>query len=224
MGKNSGILRTLWFLNYAGIGLFRYDANFPLSAPNYPEESQKMRAMVIHCPCSADVGAFKPGQLQTRIIDNALCVSGIAVDIVAGVSDATSAGYFSHGSFAGYIRQLTARYPVYKTGIPMFMAFYYIFMAETFVKPNTSRIRTMAFLINIFCNIYVGSSVTSLHKEFRINPRWVFGDFELAGLAGDALGAELERHLSKYRDIENSFTRIDFDLEFPILRDNHGLC
>jgi hypothetical protein len=146
MDINSGILRILWFLNYAGICLFRFDANFPLWAPNYPEESQKMRTMVIHSPCSADVGAFKPGQLETRIIDNTLYVSGIAVDIVAGVSDATSAGYFSHGSFAGYIRQRTARYPVYKRGIP-FLGFYYIFMAEALVEPNASRIRIMAFLI-----------------------------------------------------------------------------
>jgi hypothetical protein len=56
--------------------------------------------------------------------------------------------------------------------------------------------------------------VTSLYEEFRINPWWVLGGHKLAGLTGDKLGAELERHLSKYRNVEiNSFTRIDFDPE-----------
>ena len=161
-----------------------------------------MRTMIIYSPYSADVRAFKPGQLKTQIINNALCVSGIPVNIVAGVSDATSADYFSHGSFAGYIRQLTARYPVYKTGIPMFLAFYYSFIAETRAEPNTSRIRILAFLARIFCNIHVGSSVTSLYEEFRINLRWVLRGHKLNGLAGEELRAELERLLRKYQDVE----------------------
>jgi len=48
----------------------------------------------------------------------------------------------------------------------MFLAFYYIFIAETLIEPNTSHIHTLAFLINVFCNIYIGLSVTSLSDFF----------------------------------------------------------
>ncbi|KAF2436947.1 HET-domain-containing protein [Tothia fuscella] len=114
--------KPLFFLYYAGIGIFENTLALPSWAPNFPEESKKGLTGFHIESATADTGVFRAQLLTPDIRNSYLVVDGIKVDTITIVEHAPHEDTWFDGSMLTYIQDFIRRNSIYTTGIPPLQA------------------------------------------------------------------------------------------------------
>jgi hypothetical protein len=111
----------LFFLYFAGIGIFDNTLDLPSWAPNFPEESQKgLTGFFIHARADNDV--FSVSALAPAVCKSILAVDGVELDVISRIEYAPHEDTWFDGSLLAYIKDFTKRNPTYVTGVPPLQA------------------------------------------------------------------------------------------------------
>ncbi|OIW29050.1 HET-domain-containing protein [Coniochaeta ligniaria NRRL 30616] len=102
-------LPPLFFLFYAGQGLYDHADGFPSWAPNYPEESSKSIAGAMPEGADADHDVFEPDTPMALVSGSDLVVTGLTVESITRVERAPHEDTWLDGSMLKFFEDIVAR-------------------------------------------------------------------------------------------------------------------
>ncbi|KAG0558621.1 hypothetical protein KC19_10G041500 [Ceratodon purpureus] len=138
----------LFFLNYAGIGLYNNEHGLSSWAPNFPAESQ-VRIAEQFIFSDSGRGVFPPGVPPPTLKEFSLWTSSVEVDSVSRVSEAPGRHTWIDGSMLRYIEDFISRHPTYKTGIPPLQALVRVLRVDKGTPTNDELIIYAFHLIRL---------------------------------------------------------------------------